>query len=118
MVRGILLALAAATIYGFLGISFEIAAKRHYPVWDVILYKQLTGFLIGLGLTMTLGLSLYRPCLIGLGLIGAVAYVITLAAILRHHASGILPQIGRSSTFPWRCPFWFRSSGSRMLSRC
>ncbi len=82
MLRGILLALAAATIYGFLGISFEIAGKRHYPVWDVILYKQLTGFLIGLGLTMTLGLSLYRPYLIGLGLIGAVAYVITLAAYL------------------------------------
>lgn len=82
MVRGILLALAAATIYGFLGISFEIAAKRHYAVWDVILYKQLTGFLIGLGFTATLALPLYRPYLIGLGLIGALAYVVTLAAYL------------------------------------
>jgi drug/metabolite transporter (DMT)-like permease len=82
MVQGILLALAAATIYGFLGITFEVAAKRHYPVWDVILYKQLTGFLIGLGFTATLGLPLYSPYLIGLGLIGALAYVITLAAYL------------------------------------
>ena len=82
MVRGILLALAAATIYGFLGISFEIAAKRHYPVWDVILYKQLTGFLIGLGFTAALGLPLYSPDLVGLGLIGAFAYVVTLAAYL------------------------------------
>lgn len=82
MVRGILLALAAATIYGFLGITFEIAGKRRYPVWDVILYKQLTGFLIGLGVAIALGLPLYRPFLIGLGLIGAVAYVVTLAAYL------------------------------------
>jgi drug/metabolite transporter (DMT)-like permease len=82
MVRGILLALAAATIYGFLGISLEIAAKRRYPVWDVVLYKQLTGFVIGLGFTAALGLPLYSPYLIGLGLIGALAYVITLAAYL------------------------------------
>jgi hypothetical protein len=82
MVQGLLLALAAATIYGFLGISFEIAAKRHYAVWDVILYKQLTGFFIGLAFTATLGLPLYSPYLVGLGLIGAVAYVVTLAAYL------------------------------------
>ncbi len=82
MVRGILLALAAATIYGFLGISFEIAAKRRYPVWDVIVYKQLTGFLIGLGFTAAIGLPLYSPYLVGLGAIGAVAYVVTLAAYL------------------------------------
>jgi drug/metabolite transporter (DMT)-like permease len=82
MVRGILLALAAATIYGFLGISFEIAAKRRYPVWDVILYKQLTGFVIGLGFTAALGLSLYNRYLMGLGLLGAIAYVITVAAYL------------------------------------
>ena len=82
MVRGILLALAAATIYGFLGISFEIAAKRHYPIWDVILYKQLTGFIIGLGFAATLGVSLSNPYLVGLGLIGALAYVVTLAAYL------------------------------------
>ncbi|MDQ2949525.1 MAG: hypothetical protein M3Y27_26905 [Acidobacteriota bacterium] len=82
MVRGLLFALAAATIYGFLGISLEIAAKRHYPVWDVILYKQLTGFLIGLAFTATLGLPLYSPYLFGLSLIGALAYIATLAAYL------------------------------------
>jgi hypothetical protein len=82
MTQGILLALLAATIYGFLGISFEIAAKRHYPVWDVIVYKQLTGFVIGLVCAVGLGLPLYEPRLMGLGLIGAVAYVVTLAAYL------------------------------------
>jgi drug/metabolite transporter (DMT)-like permease len=82
MTQGILLALLAATIYGFLGISFEIAAKRHYPVWDVIFYKQLTGFVIGLVCALAMGLPLYEPHLIGLGLLGAVAYVIALAAYL------------------------------------
>jgi drug/metabolite transporter (DMT)-like permease len=82
MTQGILLALLAATIYGFLGISFEIAAKRHYPVWDVIVYKQLTGFVIGLVFAIVKGLPLYEPRLIGLGLLGAVAYLVTLAAYL------------------------------------
>ena len=82
MTQGILLALLAATIYGFLGISFEVAAKRHYPVWDVIFYKQLTGFAIGLICAVGLGLPLYQPRLIGLGLLGAAAYVVTLAAYL------------------------------------
>lgn len=82
MVRGILLALAAATVYGFLGICFEVAAKRDYPVWEVIFYKQLTGFFIGLAFTAALGLPLYSSYLLGLGLIGAVAYVVTLAAYL------------------------------------
>jgi drug/metabolite transporter (DMT)-like permease len=82
MTQGILLALLAATIYGFLGISFEVAAKRHYPVWDVIVYKQLTGFVIGLVCAIGMGLPLFEPRLMGLGLLGAVAYVITLAAYL------------------------------------
>src|ERR1017187_10509342 len=82
MTQGILLALLSATIYGFLGISFEVAPKRHYPVWDVILYKQLTGFVIGLVCAVAMGLPLYEPRLIGLGLLGAAAYVVTLAAYL------------------------------------
>lgn len=82
MTQGILLALLAATIYGFLGISFELAAKRHYPVWDVIVYKQLTGFVIGLVCAIWMGLPLFHPRLVGLGLVGAVAYVVTLAAYL------------------------------------
>ncbi len=82
MTQGILLALLAATIYGFLGISFEVAAKRNYPVWDVIVYKQLTGFVIGLLCAIGMGLPLFEPRLVGLGLVGAVAYVVTLAAYL------------------------------------
>jgi drug/metabolite transporter (DMT)-like permease len=82
MIEGILLALSAAIVYGFLGISFELAGKRHYKIWDVILVKQFTGFCIGLIYAAFLHLSLFNPRLLGLGLIGAVSYVITLASYL------------------------------------
>ena len=48
MVEGMLLALAAAVVYGFLGICFEVAGKRHYNIWIVILVKQTAGLLLGL----------------------------------------------------------------------
>ena len=44
MTQGILLALGAALVYGFLGVSYDVAAKRNYKIWDVILYMQFTGF--------------------------------------------------------------------------
>ena len=75
MTHGILLALAAALVYGFLGVSYDIAAKRHYQIWDVILYMQFTGLLIGLVVTMVLGLPLYNLRLLGMGLFGAVTFV-------------------------------------------
>jgi drug/metabolite transporter (DMT)-like permease len=82
MIEGIALAVAAAVVYGFLGISFEIAGKQRYKIWDVILVKQFTGFLIGIACTTLLHLSLWNPALIWLGFIGAVSYVITLSAYL------------------------------------
>lgn len=82
MIQGILLAFAAAVVYGFLGICFEVAGKRRYEVWDVILVKQFTGFLIGLGFTTFLHLPILDWRLLALGLIGAVSYVITLASYL------------------------------------
>lgn len=82
MTSGVLFALLAALVYGFLGISFEVAGKRKYNVWDVILLKQLAGFLIGMavmvftgGLTVSLHLAV-------LGLIGAASYIVCLGAYL------------------------------------
>lgn len=82
MLNGILLALAAAFTYGFLGVSFEIAAKRRFKIWDFIFYKQLAGFLIGLALSFYLGLPLIRLDMLLLGCIGAVSYILTCASYL------------------------------------
>lgn len=82
MIEGLLLALAAAFVYGFLGISFEIAGKRLYKVWDVILVKQSTGFLIGIVCTIALHVPLLDRRLMWLGAIGAASYVLTLSAYL------------------------------------
>lgn len=82
MVEGILLSLLAALVYGFLGISFEVAGKRRYNVWDVILWKQAAGFLIGMGVWAFGAVPFYSPYLVGLGLIGAFSYIAGLAAYL------------------------------------
>jgi drug/metabolite transporter (DMT)-like permease len=82
MIEGVSLALIAAVVYGFLGIVFEIAGKRKYKVWDVILVKQVAGFLIGFLCTVVLQVPFLDLRLLKLGLIGAVAYVVTLAAYL------------------------------------
>jgi drug/metabolite transporter (DMT)-like permease len=83
MTHGILLALAAALVYGFLGVSYDIAAKRHYQIWDVLLYMQFTGFLIGLAVTMFLGLPFYNLRLLSMGLAGAVTFVGGVACYLQ-----------------------------------
>lgn len=83
MTQGILLALAAALVYGFLGVSYDIAAKRHYQIWDVILYMQFTGLLIGAAVTMFLGLPFYDLRLLGMGLVGAATFVGTVACYLQ-----------------------------------
>jgi len=82
MTLGIALALLAAFVYGFLGISFEIAGKRHYDIWNVMLYKQITGFLIGILFTAVTHGPLFHPRVLWLGLLGATTYVITLSAYL------------------------------------
>ena len=83
MTHGILLALAAALVYGFLGVCYDIAAKRHYQIWDVILYMQFTGFMIGLAVAMFLGLPFYNLRLLSMGLVGAVTFVGGLACYLQ-----------------------------------
>jgi drug/metabolite transporter (DMT)-like permease len=82
MIEGVLLALSAAVVYGFLGVAFEVAGKRKYKIWDVILVKQSTGFLVGLLCTVALRVPFFDLRLLKLGLIGAIAYVVTLAAYL------------------------------------
>lgn len=82
MLQGILLALMAALVYGFLGISFEVAGKRRYNVWDVILYKQSFGLIIGLVVWALGDVAFYNSRLVWLGLIGALSYIAGLAAYL------------------------------------
>ncbi len=82
MLEGVLFALAAAVVYGVLGVVFEIAGKRQYKVWDVLLVKQCVGACIGLVCTALMHIPLGNWRLLALGLIGAVAYVVTLAAYL------------------------------------
>ena len=82
MVQGIVLALLAALVYGFLGISFEVAGKRRYNVWDVILYKQTFGLLLGLGVWALGDVAFFNSKLVWLGLIGALSYIAGLAAYL------------------------------------
>ena len=67
MAEGLLLAFSAAVVYGFLGISFEMAGKRRYNVWDVILVKQFTGLCIGLAYAVFLRLPLLDWRLFRLG---------------------------------------------------
>jgi drug/metabolite transporter (DMT)-like permease len=83
MTNGILLALAAAWIYGLLGISLEVAGKRAYPIWLFNLFKMLTGFLLGLAATLLLKLPLFVPKLFWLGLVGALTFPVTTAAYLK-----------------------------------
>ena len=82
MVAGILFALLAATVYGFLGVAFELAAKRGYPNWDFIMYKQFWGTLIGLGFVIARRIPFNEPRVLMLALIGALFYVATCFAYL------------------------------------
>ena len=83
MVEGMLLALAAAVVYGFLGICFEVAGKRHYNIWSVILVKQTAGLLLGLAVWAFGSAPLASLRLGWLGFIGAFSYIATLAAYLK-----------------------------------
>lgn len=80
--HGILLAFLAATVYGFLGIAFELAAKRNYPNWDFTFYKQFVGSLIGLAFTLGMQLPLYVPQILLMALAGAICYLATVWSYL------------------------------------
>ena len=47
MTEGIAFALTAAILYGVLGVTYEFAAKRGYPVLVFILWVQLWGAAMG-----------------------------------------------------------------------
>jgi len=82
MIQGVVLALLAAVVLGFLGIAFDLAGKRRYEIWDVILWKQTAGLVIGL-VALALGdVSWFSGQMTGLGIIAAFAYVVSLAAYL------------------------------------
>ena len=83
MLHGILLALSAALVYGFLGLSYDVAAKRQYQTWDVILYMQFTGLIIGIAVRAFLGLPVYSLRLVVMGLIGAGTFVAGVACYLQ-----------------------------------
>jgi drug/metabolite transporter (DMT)-like permease len=82
MAEGILLSLAAAVVYGFMGISFESAGKRRYSVWDIIFWKQLVGFGICLAGAAFLHGRWFSSRLLFLGLLAAASYILTLATYL------------------------------------
>ena len=83
MTHGVLLALAAALVYGFLGVCYDIAGKRNYQTWDVILFMQGTGFLIGFAVTLFLGLPFHNLPLLAMGLVGAATFVGAVACYLQ-----------------------------------
>lgn len=78
MTQGILLALGAAVVYGFLGVCYETAAKRGYRIWDVGLFMQLTGFLIGLTVTVLHGSLLFDVRLLLMGMLGGASFVLSI----------------------------------------
>lgn len=82
MVPGILFALLAATVYGLLGVAFELAAKKGYPKWDFIMLKQLCGTVIGLAFVIARRVPFNEPRVLMLAFIGAVFYVATCSAYL------------------------------------
>lgn len=77
MILGITLALLASLIYGFLGVTFEAAAKRNYAPWDFIFWKQLCGTVMIFGIVLARGETLVSVEVLKLAAIGAVSYVLT-----------------------------------------
>jgi drug/metabolite transporter (DMT)-like permease len=82
MAQGILLALLAATVYGLLGVAYEAAGKRRYQIWDVVLYMQFTGFVIGLVISLSSRSLIFDSRLLVLGLLGAATFVGSLGSYL------------------------------------
>lgn len=77
MITGILIALLASLVYGFLGVTFEAAGKRGYEPWDYIFWKQLWGTLAIFAIVLIRGGTFWHLQVLGLATIGAVSYVLT-----------------------------------------
>jgi drug/metabolite transporter (DMT)-like permease len=82
MITGVLLALLAALVYGFLGVAFEAAAKRNYATWEFVFWKQIWGTLVIFGALLAMGRLHYEPKILLLSVIGAVSYVLTCVCYL------------------------------------
>lgn len=82
MALGILLSLLAATVYGLLGVAYEAAGKRHYRTWDVVLYMQFAGLLIGLTISLASRSLIFDSRLLLLGILGAGTFVGALGSYL------------------------------------
>ena len=77
MITGVLLALTASLVYGFLGVTFEAAAKRNYAPWDFIFWKQLCGAVLIFGVLVIMQTPLFHVQVLWLATIGALSYVLT-----------------------------------------
>jgi len=82
MTRGILLALGAAVVYGFLGVSYEFAAKQRYRIWHLGMIMEFTGLMIGLVVAAVTGLLRFDARLLELGALGGVSFVAGLSFYL------------------------------------
>jgi drug/metabolite transporter (DMT)-like permease len=82
MITGVILALLASLVYGFLGVTFEAAAKRNYAPWDFIFWKQLCGSLLIFAIVVAMHMVRFDPRVLFLAGIGAVSYVLTCVCYL------------------------------------
>jgi drug/metabolite transporter (DMT)-like permease len=79
---GILLSLSAATVYGLLGVVYEAAGKRCYKIWDVVLFMQFTGLIVGVAISAINGSLFFNMRLLVLGALGGGTFVGCLGSYL------------------------------------
>jgi drug/metabolite transporter (DMT)-like permease len=82
MTQGILFALAAAFLYGVLGVMYELAAKRNYESLLFILWVQCWGTIIGLFLVLLRKVPLFSPRILEISLLGTSCYLMGLWSYL------------------------------------
>lgn len=82
MSQGIVFALTAAFLYGFLGVAYELAAKRDYPNLVFILWLQFWGTLVGLLLVLMRRVPFFSPPVLKISVLGISCYLIGLWAYL------------------------------------
>lgn len=82
MTEGMVFALTAAVLYGVLGVTYEFAAKRGYPVAVFIVWVQLWGAAIGLLLVLIGRMSFFNLRILEVSLLGLSCYLVGLWAYL------------------------------------
>jgi drug/metabolite transporter (DMT)-like permease len=83
LLKGLLLAGVATIASGFLGVVYEMIAKKRYNIFEFMIYIQGFGLVFGLALTLALRLPLLNSKIFYLACIGSVTYLITLTAYLK-----------------------------------